>query len=99
MNTPDEKSPQHIQCPRCEARERIEQAVATYSGFPVSAMKAYPLNLAARMIGVTYKTIYRLVEKGELRMSPGKLIAAAELDRYLAQDARRHKQYRPRVKP
>jgi excisionase family DNA binding protein len=47
---------------------------------------AYSLKEVAAMLGISYTSVHRLVQRGELRSSGGlrhKLIAAGELERFL----------------
>lgn len=55
----------------------------TYRGIPVDQMASYPLWLAALVMGISYTKLWRLVSLGDLKMSPGKLISRAEVDRFL----------------
>jgi hypothetical protein len=47
-------------------------------------MLAYLLNIAAKILGVSYTTIWREVSLGRLSMSGTKLTSRQEIDRYLA---------------
>ena len=83
----------HPLCPRCE----LENSPWTYHGVPVREMHAYPLELAARLIGVTYQTLHKWIEMDEIRMSPGKLISRVELERFLAKDGRKRRKKRTKA--
>lgn len=54
-----------------------------FRGVPVKEMLAYPIALAAVLVGKSYWTLRREVHLGRLHQSPGAVIAREELDRYL----------------
>ncbi len=80
-NSTGETIPNHTQteeriCPHC--------GTLTYRGVPVKDMLAYPHKVAAQILGVTSRTIYNLLRKGELHENRARLISRAELERFAA---------------
>lgn len=67
-------------------QEKIDSSPLIYNGVPVREMVAFPLKLAALIVGKEYKFVYRKVRSGDLKMSPGKLISRVELERFLTVD-------------
>jgi len=62
----------------------IINGVECYHGISISQMRAWPINLAARMCGMARKAFREDVASGDLKLSRHDLISAAELERYLA---------------
>lgn len=66
-----------------------------FRGVPVGDMLAFPVGLAAQLMGVCYNTLWREVKRKRIKMTPLKLIPRAELDRYLAAEAETPKRKKP----
>ena len=66
-----------------QARLHCEGSVLLYDGIPVQDMLAYPVAVAAALIGVCYETFRTEVEAKRIRMTPLKLVPRSEIQRYL----------------
>lgn len=60
-----------------------EGDILIFRGVPVREMLAYPIQIAAVLLGISYWTLRRQVQLGWLRQSPRAMISRAELLRYL----------------
>ncbi len=60
-----------------------ENGALVYQGILVREMLAYPLGLAALLVGLSYTTFWKEVKLGRIRVTPRKLVSRAELERYL----------------
>ncbi len=59
-----------------------ENGVLIYHGIPVKDMLAFPLQLAAMLLGLGYTTFWKEIKLGHIRVGPRKLVSRAELKRY-----------------
>jgi hypothetical protein len=59
-----------------------ENATLLYYGFPVKEMLAYPVPLAAKLIGKGRSTLYKEGQRGKVVVGESGLISRAELERY-----------------
>lgn len=55
-----------------------------YRGTPVTALDAYPLGLAAVLLGMSYTTFWKEVKLGRIRVGKRKRVSRAEIERYLS---------------
>lgn len=66
-----------------------EGSVLMFNGVPVDAMLAYPARVARVLLGVSRWTFKRAVDRGDLKLSPLRLVSKQELERFLAGEKRR----------
>ena len=59
-------------------------AILLYYGFPVKDMLAYPLPLAAKLLGKGRSTLYKEWKRGKISVGDSGLILRTELERYAA---------------
>jgi hypothetical protein len=82
-NDPSEKSPNPSKpIPRVPAAKIINGRLYYYET-PVDQMDAWPIALAARLIGLGYHTLREDIKRGLLKLSHHGLVTRAELARYL----------------
>ena len=61
---------------------RDEHGHLLFLNFPLEHMVGYPLNLAAKLLGMDRSTLWREKVRGNIKVAPSGLISKVELERY-----------------
>jgi hypothetical protein len=64
-------------------RAVLRRGVLYYGEVPVDQLRAFPVCLAARIIGLSYNTLKEHIDRGLLEVGPNGLISSEALDRFL----------------
>ncbi len=54
----------------------------TFKGIPVQNVLSFPLMMAAKMLGMSYRTLRRKIIRGEIQMNKARRISKVEMERY-----------------
>ncbi|HMJ91466.1 MAG TPA: hypothetical protein VK530_16710 [Candidatus Acidoferrum sp.] len=63
---------------------RLNNSTLTYKGTPVREMLAYPMSIAAKLVGLGGTRFWTECAAGKIRRTPFKTVPRVELERYLA---------------
>lgn len=79
-------TPEHQNTGRAEASESKPTATQNQNATPALPRLAYTMRETAKILGVSYITVHRLLKRGKLRASDAirnKVIPLAEIERFL----------------
>lgn len=83
-------TPTAIESGMTETNEHFttEAGLWRYKGTPISDMLAYPVQVAAKVMGIGYSTLMKEVARGRINRTPLKVIPKSEVERYLREQVR-----------